>query len=112
MRSEREWTEAGALEWVRCYAAVARGAADGWVRVEFWVREGSRCGEVDWLGFLLMGDCRRFDVPTFFGRDLLKCRGFAEAWYGDALPKSRAEVRWRFLRPSGRDSRLLIYCVI
>ncbi|KAF1850932.1 amidase signature enzyme [Cucurbitaria berberidis CBS 394.84] len=27
----------------------------------------------------------RFDVPTFFGRDLDKCRVFAEAWYGDSL---------------------------
>ncbi|KAH8780104.1 amidase signature domain-containing protein [Diaporthe sp. PMI_573] len=28
---------------------------------------------------------RRFDVPTFFGRDLVKCERFARLWYGEAL---------------------------
>lgn len=27
-----------------------------------------------------------FDVPGFFGKDLAKCRIFADAWYGKALP--------------------------
>lgn len=28
---------------------------------------------------------RRFDVPTFFGRDLQDCRYFAQSWYGSDL---------------------------
>lgn len=28
----------------------------------------------------------RFDVPTFFGRELEKCKNFASAWYGNTLP--------------------------
>lgn len=28
----------------------------------------------------------RFDTPTFFGRELEKCKQFAEAWYGRSLP--------------------------
>ena len=31
---------------------------------------------------------RRFDVPTFFGRDLEICRQFAEHWYCHELPHS------------------------
>lgn len=30
---------------------------------------------------------RRFDVPTFFGRDLATCRAFASEWYGNMLPE-------------------------
>ncbi|OJD30648.1 glutamyl-trna amidotransferase [Diplodia corticola] len=33
-----------------------------------------------------------FDVPTFFGRDLVLCRRFAEAWYGDGLPSVGCEL--------------------
>jgi hypothetical protein len=28
----------------------------------------------------------RFDVPTFFGREIGKCKEFAAAWYGKDLP--------------------------
>ena len=39
---------------------------------------------------------RRFDVPTFLGRDLDKCITFAKAWYGKAnnLPESSSTVRF------------------
>lgn len=40
----------------------------------------------------LVPSFERFDVPAFFGRDLVMCRRFAEAWYGDALPNVRSEV--------------------
>ncbi|KAL8963647.1 MAG: hypothetical protein Q9193_000116 [Seirophora villosa] len=30
---------------------------------------------------------RQFDVPTFFGRDVAKCKAFASEWYGDLLPE-------------------------
>ncbi|KAF2108478.1 amidase signature domain-containing protein [Lophiotrema nucula] len=30
----------------------------------------------------------RFDTPTFFGRDLDKCKHFAKSWYGMNLPES------------------------
>ena len=29
---------------------------------------------------------RQFDVPCFYGRDMEKCRAFANYWYGDNLP--------------------------
>ncbi|KAH8588673.1 amidase signature domain-containing protein [Bisporella sp. PMI_857] len=33
---------------------------------------------------------RRFDVPTFFGRDIDVCAEFATAWYGDKLASNQA----------------------
>lgn len=36
---------------------------------------------------------RRFDVPTFFGRELVSSREFASAWYGSALTPPRITVR-------------------
>lgn len=39
----------------------------------------------------LLSSFPRFDVPTFFGRELHKCRIFAEAWYGEYLAKKDAE---------------------
>jgi hypothetical protein len=33
----------------------------------------------------------RFDTPTFFGRELEKCKTFAKAWYGEALPSPPAD---------------------
>ncbi|PSN70640.1 amidase signature enzyme [Corynespora cassiicola Philippines] len=35
----------------------------------------------------LVGSFPQFDVPTFFGRDLVTCKIFAEAWYGQLLPR-------------------------
>lgn len=35
----------------------------------------------------LLDSFPRFDVPTFFGRELEKCKIFAEAWYGKGLPE-------------------------
>jgi Asp-tRNA(Asn)/Glu-tRNA(Gln) amidotransferase A subunit family amidase len=34
----------------------------------------------------LLDSFPRFDMPTFFGRGLEKCKLFAEAWYGNELP--------------------------
>ena len=34
----------------------------------------------------LLASFPRFDVPTFFGRELEKCKQFARAWYGKSLP--------------------------
>lgn len=31
---------------------------------------------------------RRFDVPTFFGRDIRKCEAFAHEWYGKKLAQN------------------------
>ena len=33
-----------------------------------------------------------FDTPTFFGRDLSKCKTFAKAWYGAELDKIEHQV--------------------
>lgn len=38
-----------------------------------------------------INDNRRFDVPTFFGRDIIKCEAFAHEWYGKKLAQN-AEV--------------------
>lgn len=38
-----------------------------------------------------INDNRRFDVPTFFGRDIKKCEAFAHEWYGKKLAQN-AEV--------------------
>ncbi|KAL8948486.1 MAG: hypothetical protein Q9222_005329 [Ikaeria aurantiellina] len=32
----------------------------------------------------------RFDMPTFFGRDVAVCKAFASAWYGNMLPEVKA----------------------
>ena len=39
---------------------------------------------------------RRFDTPTFFGRDIVMCESFAYDWYGKKLRVS-AEVRKELL---------------
>ncbi|KIX10283.1 uncharacterized protein Z518_01365 [Rhinocladiella mackenziei CBS 650.93] len=41
-------------------------------------------GVLDAEGFV--PSFRLFDTPTFFGRDIHKCRAFAAAWYGENLP--------------------------
>lgn len=48
----------------------------------------------------------RFDVPTFFGRELEKCKRFAEVWYGSSLPPQIPVVGMSDPRA---DSRTLLH---
>ena len=48
-------------------------------------------------------------MPTFFGRDIIKCREFAEAWYGEKIDQNEVPVGSCFIVHAGVDlaNRLL-----
>ena len=41
-----------------------------------------------YFGPCLIIYCRRFDVPVFYGREIIKCEAFAREWYGVNLEHS------------------------
>ncbi|KAL8713070.1 MAG: hypothetical protein Q9220_002930 [cf. Caloplaca sp. 1 TL-2023] len=42
---------------------------------------------------------RRFDVPTFFSREVAMCRTFAKSWYGNMLPVGKKALPSRIIYP-------------
>ncbi|KAK0701218.1 amidase signature domain-containing protein [Apiosordaria backusii] len=45
---------------------------------------GAAMAAYEWLD-ITIGSDSNFDVPTFFGREIGKCRYFADSWYGKSL---------------------------